>query len=344
MKLFTRKQFREECFKRDRYKCVLCDKPATYDSNGEVNNLDAHHINDRALWKDGGYYLCNAATLCDPECHMKAEQTLVSPEELREKCGITKFILPEQFSEGETIDKWGNPILPNGSRMKGELFEGHEDILAPVLHLFIDKIKFPRTFHFDFSPGATSDDKKLNSTDSFIGQEVVLTIKMDGEQCTMTRNDVYARSVNSSNHPSRSFMKGLHANIKNDIPKELRICGENLYAKHSIFYENLDSYFLVFNIWNERNIALDWNETKEWCELLGLKTVKEVYRGKWDEKTIIKKGNEIIQNGDEGYVVRLTSEIPYSHYRIKVGKVVRKNHIQTSSHWSNEKIIPNKLK
>lgn len=44
MKLLTRKEFREECFKRDGYKCVLCGLKASYDENNEVNNLDAHHI------------------------------------------------------------------------------------------------------------------------------------------------------------------------------------------------------------------------------------------------------------------------------------------------------------
>lgn len=343
MKLLSRKEFREECFKRDGYKCVLCGVKASYDQNNEVNNLDAHHIYERRLWDDGGFYLCNAATLCDPTCHMKAEQTLVSPEQLREKCGIKKFILPQSFSEGEVIDKWGNPILPNGTRMKGELFEGHETILAPVIHLFVDKVKFPRTYHLPWSEGRSSDDKVLESLDSFIGQEVVVTTKYDGENTTMTRNDVYARSTSTPNHPSRTVVRSLHGSIKHDIPEGIRICGENLYAKHSIHYKDLDSYYLVFNVWNNKNVALSWDETKEWAELLGLKTVKEVYRGPWDEKVVKEKTKHLVEQGQEGYVVRVTTEIPYAHYRTKVGKMVRKNHVQTNDHWLNQELVPNKL-
>lgn len=341
MKLLTRKQFRDECFKRDGYKCVLCDKTAIYDSNGEVNNLDAHHLVDRALWKDGGYYLCNSATLCDPDCHMKAEQTLVSVEELREKCDIKKFILPEQFSEGEIIDKWGNPVLPNGSRMKGELFEGHEDILAPVLHLFIDKIKFPRIYHFTWSPGVTNDDRILNSVDQFKGKEIVVTEKMDGENTSFYKNGFHARSLTYENHPSRSMVRSIHANIAHDIPEGMRICGENLYAKHSIHYENLSSWFLVFTVWNKQNICLSWDETKEWAELLGLQTVPELYRGIWNET---KMKQIQVPNNSEGYVVRVVDEIPYNSFRTKVGKWVRANHVQSSSHWMHQQIVPNKLK
>ena len=55
--LLTRDSFRDSVFKRDGYACVICgssDRP-----------LDAHHIIERRLWTDGGYYTDNGATLCD---------------------------------------------------------------------------------------------------------------------------------------------------------------------------------------------------------------------------------------------------------------------------------------
>lgn len=51
----------------------------------------------------------------------------------------------------------------------------------------------------------------------------------------------------------------------------------------------------------------------------------------------------LVEQGQEGYVVRVTSEIPYAHYRTKVGKMVRKNHVQTDDHWLNQELVPNKL-
>ena len=67
MKLLDRDTFREAVFKRDGYLCVLCKAPAQ----------DAHHIIERRLWPDSGYYLENGVSLCGP-CHLKAEMTDVS--------------------------------------------------------------------------------------------------------------------------------------------------------------------------------------------------------------------------------------------------------------------------
>ncbi|MEL7307213.1 MAG: RNA ligase family protein, partial [Pseudomonadota bacterium] len=41
------------------------------------------------------------------------------------------------------------------------------------------------------------------------------------------------------------------------------MCGENLYARHSISYNNLPSYFMAFSVWNELNQCLSWQDTKQ---------------------------------------------------------------------------------
>lgn len=43
------------------------------------------------------------------------------------------------------------------------------------------RYKYPRTSHFVWSKGATSDDKILHDLSNFEGKEVVCSIKMDGE-------------------------------------------------------------------------------------------------------------------------------------------------------------------
>lgn len=109
--LLTRDKFREGVFERDGHKCVMCDQPAQ----------DAHHIIERRLFADGGYHLDNGASLCG-EHHLEAERTTLSPQELREVIGITKPVLPEHLYRDQEYDKWGNPMLPNGTRLKGDLF------------------------------------------------------------------------------------------------------------------------------------------------------------------------------------------------------------------------------
>ena len=43
--------------------------------------------------------------------------------------------------------------------------------------------KYPRTMHFPWSLGSTSDDKFMENTASFVGKDIVCTLKMDGENC-----------------------------------------------------------------------------------------------------------------------------------------------------------------
>ena len=64
----VRKAFRDAVFKRDKYRCVMCDLKEMAE-----NELDAHHITDRNLLPHGGYVKENGISLCT-ECHQKAEE------------------------------------------------------------------------------------------------------------------------------------------------------------------------------------------------------------------------------------------------------------------------------
>lgn len=199
--------------------------------------------------------------------------------------------------------------------------------------------------HLPWSPGATEDDVRLIDVANFIGKEVVVTEKMDGENTTMYSDHIHARSLDSAHHPSRTWVKAFHATLNRDIPEGWRVCGENLFARHSIAYDALPSYFMAFSIWNADNEALSWDETLEWCELLGLTTVPVLYRGVWDERAIRNLYNPSEDAGRmEGYVVRVAGAIPYKAFGESVAKFVRRDHVTTSTHWMQEQIIPNGLK
>ena len=340
----TRDEFRNAVFERDGFKCVVCSKPAQ----------DAHHIIERRLWGDScGYFLDNGASLCG-EHHIQAEQTLLSCDEIRIAAKIEKVILPEHFYDDVDYDKWGNIILSSGKRVKGELFfdESVQKILksGDVLELFLPYVKYPRTYHLPWSEGLTKDDRQLKDVGCFDGKEVVVTVKCDGENYSLYADGyVHARSLDSKNHPSRNYIKSLWGKTFYELPKEWRVCGENLYAKHSIKYENLDDYLLVFSIWNDRNYCLSWDDMVEWCSMLGLHHVPVVYRGVWNEAEIRSLWEEIKNgyNGEkvvEGYVVRLVDSFYYGDFRKSAAKFVRKDHVQTHGFWMRSKLEPNGLK
>jgi hypothetical protein len=203
------------------------------------------------------------------------------------------------------------------------------------------KYKYPRTPHLPWSPGWTSDDVRKTSVDQFIGKEIVITEKMDGENTTMYTNYIHARSIDSRHHRSRDWVKRLHATLKCNIPQGWRLCGENLYAKHAIHYYALPSYFLLFSIWDENNDCLSWDQTLEWAEILGLNTPAILYRGLWNQAWFDKFSIETDQC--EGYVVRLSEGYHYDEFTQCVAKWVRASHVQSDKHWMHAAIIANHM-
>jgi hypothetical protein len=213
-----------------------------------------------------------------------------------------------------------------------------------VMRIAEERVKYPRTPHLPWSEGASDDDILLSNADMFEGMNVVVTEKMDGENTTMTFDRVHARSVDSPDHPSRHFVKSMWSQMRYDIPPGMRIVGENLYARHSIEYDKLPSYFIVFAVF-EGPTCLSWNETEEWCSMLGFSHVPILYKGPWDKTPIMRcyTGESKCGGLQEGYVVRNAGRFPYSSFSSNVAKFVRKGHVQTSEHWMMQKIVPNKV-
>lgn len=134
--LLHRAEFKVRVFARDRHTCVFCTRPA----------VDAHHILERKLWPDGGYYLDNGASVCE-EHHWACETTEISVEEVRRAAGIVEVCVPPGFEAVACYDKWGNLLREDGLREPGPLFSdtGARKALAAggVLHCFIPKGALP---------------------------------------------------------------------------------------------------------------------------------------------------------------------------------------------------------
>lgn len=214
----------------------------------------------------------------------------------------------------------------------------------------MERYKYSRTHHLPWSPGATSDDKMHSEVETlFAGREVVVTEKSDGENTTIYSDGyTHARSRDSKSHMSRDWVRQLAHRIGTEgLPASLRICGENVYARHSIAYNNLPSFFMVFGIY-DGDTCLSWDETVEWCSLLGLHHVPVLYRGKWDEAKVKAcwTGKSVLSPGDdqEGYVVRNAAAFDVGAFSQNVAKMVRPNHVTTGSHWMHSAVVPNKVR
>jgi len=209
------------------------------------------------------------------------------------------------------------------------------------------RYKYPRTPHLPWSPGATSDDKYIQNLSSFKGRKIVVTEKMDGENCTIYPDGTcHARSIDSGYHESRSWIKQFAAKIGPQIDDKIyknnwRITGENVYAKHSIHYDNLKSYFYLFGFW-ELDICLDWNYTKDVANDNGIILVPILYEGPFDE-LVLKALPSTLNENQEGFVVRVKDNIHAFEWHNCAAKWVRSNHVQTDEHWMNKQVVKNSL-
>lgn len=335
--ILSRDDFRNGVFARDKNKCVICGAPAQ----------DAHHIIERRLFTDGGYYLDNGASVCEKH-HIQAEETTLSCEEIRLKAGIETIVLPEHFYDDNEYDKWGNIVLATGQRIKGELFhdESVQKILKQggMLDLFQKYVKYPRTYHLPWST-MLKDDRMLKDDAHFHGRRVIVTLKMDGENTTMYRDYIHARSLDSATHETRSWVKGLWSRISYLLDEDMRICGENLYAVHSVRYHDLPSYFMMFSIWMD-NRCLSWDETEEYATVLDLEIVPVIYDGIYNREAVEKAFAPHAQK-QEGYVLRIADEFTYNDFRRSVAKFVRHEFRQvlnqSHGHWISKKVEVNGL-
>jgi len=163
--------------------------------------------------------------------------------------------------------------------------------------------------------------------------------------CNMYNDYIHARSLDFTSHETRKWVKGLWSKISYLLDENMRICGENLYAVHSIKYENLNSYFMMFSIWIE-NKCLSWDDTIEYSKILGLDIVPIIYDGIYDKDKIIEIFSKY--ENEEGYVIRIADEFNYIDFRRSVAKFVKPEFRQivnnSHGHWISKKIEVNGLK
>jgi hypothetical protein len=222
--------------------------------------------------------------------------------------------------------------------------------------------KYNRTFHLPWSPGATNDDKIAASVDSLINTPIVITEKMDGSNTSLETGGCFARTHSGPpTHPSFDALKSLHASLKYKIPEQIQLFGEWCYALHSISYEELPGYFLLFNVRDlkpqvrpfEKCIPRweSWEEVELWAEEIGVSTVPVLFQGEVSSEAELKQLVEslMIQPSQcggirEGVVVRIQDSFDDDMFSQCIMKCVRSNHVQTSEHWKDQEIVRNKLK
>ena len=167
----------------------------------------------------------------------------------------------------------------------------------------------------------------------------------------LEREKVYARSHSDApRHESFDALKALHATIRWSIPEDWQVFGEWMWARHSIAYERLPAYLLVFGVRESvQNRWLSWDDTTAWCATMSLSHVPLLWRGtihsaqELEKLTISLTTKPSLGEVQEGLVVRIADAFDNQLFDQSVGKWVRADHVQTSVHWTAQKIERNHL-
>ena len=212
--------------------------------------------------------------------------------------------------------------------------------------------KYPRSLHLPWSLGGTSDDKRAKDVAGLLGVEIVITEKCDGSNLTYTRDAVYARShAGPPAHRSFDLAKATHARIAHQIPRGLSVFCEYCYAVHSIVYEALPGYSLLFAVRDdEARTFWDWDLTVALAVELNLPTVPLLFRGEVSKEgelvaltERLAKEPSVWGGKREGLVVRLASSFAEADFGKSLAKWVRKDHVQTDEHWTEKTVVAQRL-
>lgn len=203
------------------------------------------------------------------------------------------------------------------------------------------RYKYPRTPHFPFSPGKAQDDITVRFNHPW-DETLIITEKMDGENTTIGQDYVHARSIDSGYHPSRTWVNNFAAEWQWALNEDERICGENLYAQHSIAYSGLQSYFYGFSYWTGE-WCHSWDETLDKFLEFGIVSAPVLAIIEAGQIDLWSKGSTDLMYGLEGFVARTAKGFPLSEFHLNVAKFVRANHVQTDEHWLTQPMIKNEI-
>jgi hypothetical protein len=202
-------------------------------------------------------------------------------------------------------------------------------------------MKYPKTLHFQWSPGTDSSDRFAYDIGKLIGTPIVITEKLDGENNSMTNKGVYARShVDFTISPWSAKVRELHSILKHSISDDLYIFGEAMSAIHSIEYTNLTSHFYMFGA-RYRGLWSAWDEVEDYAFLLDLPTVPVLFKGIVNSEKELQdlteklvKEQSVLGGEREGIVCRVQRAFSDDEFETCVAKWVRANHVTTDEHWT----------
>lgn len=222
-----------------------------------------------------------------------------------------------------------------------------------------DFFRFPHTPHIAWlGNGIPRDDKVLSpqEADKLLSYEVVVEEKLDGANLGISVSpdgDVRAQNRGQYLHlPMKGQFEKLNLWLKfrsdalfDALGNDLILFGEWCTARHSLDYDHLPDWLLVFDVYDKKSGKF-WNTTRRnaIATQLDLPVVPRLLQGNTNInalKDLLKSQSSGFRRGPlEGVVIRRES----SEWLESRAKLVRTDFVQAiGEHWSKRRIVWNYL-
>lgn len=218
--------------------------------------------------------------------------------------------------------------------------------------------RFPQTPHITWlSEGMPRDDKLLSPADleEFLSHELIVEEKIDGANLGFSispEGKLQAQNRGSfidlddpygQWKPIRWWLSTVRYALKDALGPNLMLFGEWCYARHTVNYTRLPSYFVAFDVY-DREAGAFWSVARRnaFAAELGIMVVPERARGQFDlDGLIALLGESVLTEGPaEGIYVRQED----GDWLKQRAKLVRAEFVQAiEEHWSKRGIEENQL-
>jgi len=212
-------------------------------------------------------------------------------------------------------------------------------------------VKYQKTFHvFPVTSKFNLDNTQLKRL--FTG-EVIVEEKMDGSNVGIIRHQkgfaLQKRNslVGPSEHEQFSFFNNWAHQQRYEqimsLPVGTLLYAELLYAVHTIYYDRLPDYVLVFDV-KQDGEWLDYDDRAAFCQQYGFLMVPLVGRGTFSKTDVqqMVPGPSAYGSDAEGIVVKRYAK--HGYFRGKIVKPGFMKQIEESdNHWATYNVRRNQL-
>ena len=203
-------------------------------------------------------------------------------------------------------------------------------------------VRYPRTPYWPWSPAIGRGDDVHANPDRFVGEDVVVTEKLDGGNTLLHTGKVYARSVSAPSGGKWMAMVKKHHAWKVNEP-DVYLYGEDIYGVHSVTYAPVAERetFYAFALRDGAGAFAAFDEVEAYAKQREIPVVPVLFRGRLRSVAEISAfmkqahGEPSTLGGErEGVVMRLARGFPAAEFQDNVCKSVRAGHVQTDEHWT----------